>query len=65
MTIFLTGETNINAFADQTKKEPLHVNTLFSLTEYTGNWIAWTALADDPSKEQLKKNAKVQFKDAP
>ena len=65
MTIFLTGETNINAFADQTKKEPLHVNTLFSLTEYNGYWIAWTALADDPSKEQLKKNAKVQFKDAP
>ena len=65
VTIFLTGETNINAFADQTKKEPLHVNTLFSLTEYNGYWIAWTALADDPSKEQLKKNAKVQFKDAP
>jgi hypothetical protein len=64
VTIFLTGETDINAFEDQTKKERLHVNTLFSLTEFNGYWVAWTAFADDPSKEQLK-NAKVQFKDAP
>jgi hypothetical protein len=55
VTIFFTGETDINAFADQTKKEQLHVNTLFSLMEHN----AWAAVADDPSKEQLKKNGKV------
>lgn len=64
VTIYLTAETYINAFADQTRKERLHVNTLLSLTQYGDYWVARTAVADDPSKQELQ-NGKVQLKDAP
>jgi hypothetical protein len=66
LIIQLTGGDVINAVEgrDQATKEPLHVNTLFCLTESNGYWVAWTFFGDDSSKEELK-NANVQFKVAP
>ena len=66
LVIILTGGDVIKSAEgrDQATKEPLHVNTLFSLTESKGYWVAWTALADDPSREQLK-NTNISFKDPP
>jgi hypothetical protein len=62
--VYLTGEAVINAYGDQSKKEPLHVNSMLALTQYGDYWVARTILADDASKEEFKK-IKVQFKDAP
>jgi hypothetical protein len=55
--IILTGESVINAIEDPSPvtKEPLHVNVLLCLRESNGYWVAWGALADDASKEELKK----------
>jgi hypothetical protein len=66
LIISLTGDDVFNAVEsrDHATKEPLHVHTLFRLTESNGYWVAWTALADDSSREELK-NSNVQFKVAP
>jgi hypothetical protein len=66
LIIILTGEEVIDAVEsrDQATKEQLHVNTLFCLAESNGYWVAWTALADDSSRAEMK-NSNVQFKVAP
>jgi hypothetical protein len=63
LIINLSGDEVINAVEgrDPATKEPLHVNISFSLVETNGYWVAWAALVDDPSKEELKK-WNVQFK---
>jgi hypothetical protein len=61
--IAVTGDELINALAgrDRSEKQPLHVNTLLSLAESNGYWVAWTAVADDPSRDRLK-DVKVQIR---
>src|SRR5579864_595446 len=63
LIIHLSGDEIINAVEgrDPAVQEPLHVNISFSLAETNGYWVAWAVLADDPSKEELKK-WNVQFK---
>jgi hypothetical protein len=64
VVIQLTGALIINANAVENHaapKEPLRINTSFTLTESNGYWIAWVYTADDPSAEELKK-ATVVFK---
>jgi len=64
VTIDLTGGMTINAIAGHPapRKEPLNVNTHFSVTEWHGYWMAIASVADDPSDEELKK-AKPAFID--
>jgi hypothetical protein len=64
----LTGGLIINAIDEidghpSPKKEPLTVNTSLALAESKGYWVAWAYLADDPSKEDLNKSAKIAFED--
>jgi hypothetical protein len=49
LVVQLTGDDVINA-GDERK---LHVNTLLCVTESNGYWVAWAAVADDPTREQL------------
>jgi hypothetical protein len=67
VVIQLTQEFVINAIEGHpaTTKEPLNVNTSIILEESRGYWVAWAYVADDPSTEELKKNAKIAFKDDP
>ena len=64
LIILLTEEDVINAVegGDEVTKEQLHVNTLFALTEANGYWVAWTARADDASREELK-TSNISFKE--
>lgn len=64
LIIVLTEDDVINAVegGDEVTKEQLHVNTLFALTEANGYWVAWTARADDASREELK-TTNISFKE--
>jgi hypothetical protein len=64
--ILFTGGLIINAIEGHPApaKEPLTVNTSFSLVESNGYWLAWAYVADDPSTEELQKN-KISFPGAP
>jgi hypothetical protein len=64
LAIVLTGNDVINKVDghDEATKEQLHVNTSFNLTEANGYWVAWTARADDASREEMK-NSNISFKE--
>jgi hypothetical protein len=62
VVVILTGDDVISADdgSIETAKKALHVNTLVSVTQTNGYWVAWTALADDPAREQLR-NEEISF----
>jgi hypothetical protein len=66
VVVWLEGGAIINAIEGRPapSKEPLKVNTSIKYTEWSGYWVAWAFMADDPSTEELK-NVKVTLLDVP
>ncbi|MGD0737623.1 MAG: hypothetical protein ABR976_21025 [Terracidiphilus sp.] len=38
------------------------LNTIFCVTEHKGHWVGWANVSDDTAKEQLQKEANVEFR---
>lgn len=59
--VFLQGAGFRGVEATSPKKD-IHVNSLISMTESAGYWVAWVTLADDQGKKDLIRS-NIQFKE--
>lgn len=57
--VSLLGQTVVNTRNEDSSPAKVSVTTVFAVTESQGYWVGWAAIADDPAKEDLARNAGV------
>lgn len=57
--VSMLGQTMVHTRNQDSTPVKLSVTTVFAITESQGYWVGWAAVADDPAKEDLARNAGV------
>ena len=62
VTVYLEGKglRDIDETDPTTKRDPVPVSTIFAIMRAPGLWVAWASMADDHSRAELIKKAKLE-----